>query len=108
MSGTDAPITSFLEFRRNKTVDGYDANIKCVSKANPPLAAFTWFHDSSLLTEDLASYAFENSKDKDNITTTGSLTINNVRESDYGTYKCQAKTDLGSSYHEINVTLSCG
>ena len=79
----------------------------CSSKANPPVETFIWYWDGSLLTEDPTEYAIVNTRDKDNTTTVSILKIKDVQRSDYGTYKCEATTDLGSASSVINFTLFC-
>ena len=93
--------------RRNKTVHGYDAIMACSSEANPQVQAFIWHHNGSQLRVNSTKCVMVNTRDTDDITTAGTLTITNAQRSDYGTYKCEATTGVGSDIGVINFTLSC-
>ena len=80
--------------------------MKCSAEANPPVVAFIWFYNETLLTNS-TTHTITNSVGND-VITTGMLIIKEVNRRDYGTYKCKATTEFGTDVAMMNFTRTCG
>ena len=102
---SDPPIIFDTSLKRTATMKGYNAEMKCLAEANPPVVAFEWFYNETLLTNS-TTHIINNYARNESITT-GMLIIKEVNRRDYGTYTCRATTVVGNFTTMMNFTESC-
>ncbi|XP_050519545.1 neurotrimin-like [Diabrotica virgifera virgifera] len=81
----------------------YAVTLECFSEANPSSLNYWTREDGQNMIHDSRKYRTENSQGNPSYKTHMKLTINNIQQSDYGTYKCVAKNPRGETDGTIRL-----
>uniref|UniRef100_A0A6P7H040 Lachesin-like n=1 Tax=Diabrotica virgifera virgifera TaxID=50390 RepID=A0A6P7H040_DIAVI len=81
----------------------YAVTLECFSEANPSSLNYWTREDGQNMIHDSRKYRTENSQGNPSYKTHMKLTINNIQQSDYGTYKCVAKNPTGETDGTIRL-----
>ncbi|XP_072402120.1 lachesin-like isoform X2 [Diabrotica undecimpunctata] len=84
----------------------YAVTLECFTEANPSSLNYWTREDGQSMIHDSRKYRTENSLGNPSYKTHMKLTINNIQQSDYGTYKCVAKNPRGETVGTIRLYTS--
>ncbi|XP_028140390.1 protein CEPU-1-like [Diabrotica virgifera virgifera] len=84
----------------------YAVTLECFTEANPSSLNYWTREDGQNMIHDSKKYHTENSVGNPSYKTHMKLTINNIHQSDYGTYKCVAKNPRGETDGIIRLYTS--
>ncbi|XP_050497331.1 lachesin-like [Diabrotica virgifera virgifera] len=84
----------------------YAVTLECFTEANPSSLNYWTREDGQNMIHDSRKYRTENSVGYPSYKTHMKLTINNIQQSDYGTYKCVAKNPRGETDGTIRLYTS--
>ncbi|XP_072401780.1 lachesin-like [Diabrotica undecimpunctata] len=84
----------------------YAVTLECFTEANPSSLNYWTREDGQNMIHDSKKYRTENSVGNPSYKTHMKLTINNIHQSDYGTYKCVAKNPRGEADGIIRLYTS--
>ncbi|XP_050497158.1 lachesin-like isoform X2 [Diabrotica virgifera virgifera] len=84
----------------------YAVTLECFTEANPSSLNYWTREDGQSMIHDSRKYRTENSLGNPSYKTHMKLTINNIQQSDYGTYKCVAKNPRGETVGTIRLYSS--
>ncbi|KAJ8984271.1 hypothetical protein NQ317_009755 [Molorchus minor] len=74
----------------------YSVTLECFTEAHPSSLNY-WTREDGQMIHDSSKYRAENIPGNPSYKTHMTLTINNIQQSDYGTYKCMAKNPRGET-----------
>jgi len=80
----------------------YSVTLECVTEAHPTSLNY-WTREDGHMIHESRKYRAENTVDTPPYKTYMKLTINNIQERDYGTYKCVAKNPRGETDGTIRL-----
>lgn len=80
----------------------YSVTLECFTEAHPSSLNY-WIREDGHMIHDSRKYQTENIIGSPVYKTHMRLTINNIQESDYGTYKCIAKNPRGETDGTIRL-----
>lgn len=81
---------------------GYSVTLECFTEAHPSSLNY-WTRDDGHMIHESKKYKAENSVGTPSYKTHMKLTIANIQEKDYGTYKCVAKNPRGETDGTIRL-----
>jgi Immunoglobulin I-set domain. len=80
----------------------YSVTLECFTEAHPTSLNY-WTREDGHMIHESRKYRAENTVDSPPYKTHMKLTINNIQERDYGTYKCVAKNPRGETDGTIRL-----
>lgn len=80
----------------------YSVTLECFTEAHPSSLNY-WTREDGQMIHESKKYHAENIIGNPNYKTHMRLTINNIQQSDYGTYKCVAKNPRGETDGTIRL-----
>ncbi|KAK7792610.1 hypothetical protein R5R35_009147 [Gryllus longicercus] len=84
---------------------GYSVTLECFTEAHPTSLNY-WTRDDGHMIHESRKYRADNTVGSPSYKTHMKLTINNIQERDYGTYKCVAKNPRGETDGTIRLYTS--
>jgi hypothetical protein len=81
---------------------GYSVTLECFTEAHPTSLNY-WTREDGHMIHDSRKYRAENTVGSPSYKTHMKLTISNIQERDYGTYKCVAKNPRGETDGTIRL-----